>query len=102
MQESVDVYLTDLRRLAAAFGGLYSKVLRCAFVAGLPKTLMASSRMETTDVDEILQRVRAVFAVNVDTSREPGRKSAEGRRSMHKPFLRFMSEFAAICCPDNH
>ena len=34
--ESVDVYLSDLRRLAALIGGLPEKALMFAFVAGLP------------------------------------------------------------------
>lgn len=63
--ESVDVYLADLRTLATAFGGVPDKALSCAFVAGLPEsvrqTLRASSRMETMDVGEILQRARAVM-----------------------------------------
>ena len=63
--ESVDVYLADLRTLATAFGGVSDKALSCAFVAGLPEsvrqTLRASSRMETMDVGEILQRARAVM-----------------------------------------
>lgn len=47
--ESVDVYLADLRRLAAMFGGIPETGLACAFVAGLPDTarriLRAGSRI---------------------------------------------------------
>ena len=64
--ESVDVYLADLRRLSAAFGGVSDQALGCAFVAELPETvrqtLRASSRMETMNIHEILQRARAVLA----------------------------------------
>ena len=64
--ESVDVYLAELRRLATAFGGVSDKALGCAFVSGLPEavrqSLRASSRMEEMDVNEILQRARAILA----------------------------------------
>lgn len=63
--ESVDVYLADLRRLAVLFGGMPDTSLACAFVAGLPeaarRTLRASSRIESMDIDQILSRARAVL-----------------------------------------
>ena len=64
--ESVDVYLADLRRLAALFGGIPDAGLGCAFVAGLPasvsRILRAGSRLETMDITAILNRARAVLA----------------------------------------
>ena len=34
--EMVDVYLADLRKLAAPFGGATDRILECTFLAGLP------------------------------------------------------------------
>ena len=63
--ESVDVYLSDLRRLAALIGGLPEKALMFAFVAGLPdntrRLLRAGSRMESMDLQQALARARAVL-----------------------------------------
>ncbi len=63
--ESVDVYLADLRRLAALFGGIPDPGLACVFVAGLPeearRTLRGSSRIESMDIVQILCRARAVL-----------------------------------------
>ena len=62
--ESPDVFLTELRRLASLFGGMPEKGLACAFVAGLPESvrqlLRADSRMETLDLPQILARARSV------------------------------------------
>ena len=64
--EPVDVYLADLRRLAELFGGISDSALSCAFVAGLPEAsrhiLRAGSRMESLDINQLLQRARAVLA----------------------------------------
>lgn len=64
--ESIDVYLADLRRLAELFGGMTDGGLSCAFVAGLPETarhiLRAGSRMESMDINQLLNRARAVLA----------------------------------------
>ena len=34
--ETVEVYLADLRKLAAPFGGVTNRILGCTFLAGLP------------------------------------------------------------------
>ncbi len=64
--ESVDVYLADLRRLAALFGGIPDTGLSCAFLAGLPEAarhiLRAGSRMESMNINQLLNRARAVLA----------------------------------------
>lgn len=64
--ESPDVYLADLRRLAALFGGLPDRALACAFVAGLPdavrQTIRAGSRAEELDLLSVLTRARAVLS----------------------------------------
>lgn len=58
--DSVHVDLAHLRRLVTAFAGVPDRVLDCAFVARLPKTLRqtlrASSRMDVMGVNGILQR----------------------------------------------
>ncbi|MPC34881.1 hypothetical protein E2C01_028285 [Portunus trituberculatus] len=55
--ESVDVYLADLRRLAALFGGIPYVGLGCAFMVGLPasvnRILRAGSRLENLNITEI-------------------------------------------------
>ena len=64
--ESVDVFLSDLRRLAQLFGGLSETGLTCAFVAGLPEgarhTLRAGTRVESLTLCEALSRARALLA----------------------------------------
>lgn len=64
--ESADVFLADLRRLAALFGGVPDRALACAFVAGLPdtvrQTIRAGSRAEGLDLASVLARARAVLS----------------------------------------
>ncbi|KRY07334.1 Pol polyprotein, partial [Trichinella patagoniensis] len=63
--ESPDVFLAELRRLATLFGGVSEKALACAFVAGLPENvrqlLRAGSRMEDLGLSQILTRARAII-----------------------------------------
>ena len=63
--ETVDVYLADLRRLASLFGGVPEAALACAFVSGLPDSakhiLRAGSRMETMSLSQLLARARSVL-----------------------------------------
>lgn len=64
--ESADVFLADLRRLAALFGGVPERALACAFVAGLPdtvrQTIRAGSKAEGLDLSTVLTRARAVIS----------------------------------------
>lgn len=64
--EAADVYLADLRRLSALFGGVSDKALSCAFVAGLPDSvrqiLRAGSRMDSLSLDQLLTRARSIMA----------------------------------------
>ena len=64
--ESPDVYLADLKRLASLFGGLSDDTIICAFVAGLPdkikNLLRASARLDSMTLAEVLGRVRVVVA----------------------------------------
>ncbi|KRZ93282.1 hypothetical protein T08_7336 [Trichinella sp. T8] len=63
--ESPDVFLAELRRLATLFGGVSEKALACAFVAGLPENirqlLRAGSRMKNLGLSQILTRARAII-----------------------------------------
>ena len=64
--ESVDVYLADLRRLATLYGGVPDRALACAFIAGLPddirSAIRAGTRAEALDLPSILARARAVLS----------------------------------------
>lgn len=64
--ESVDVFLADLRRLSTLFGTVSDRTLTCAFVAGLPdeirRTIRAGSRAEGLDLNSVLTRARAVLS----------------------------------------
>ena len=64
--ESVDVYLADLRRLATLYGGVPDRALACAFIAGLPdtvrSTIRAGTRAESLELASIVARARAVLS----------------------------------------
>ena len=64
--ESADVFLADLRRLAALFGGVPERTLICAFIAGLPdsvrQVIRAGSRAERLSLQDVLTRARAVLS----------------------------------------
>lgn len=63
--ESADVFLADLRRLAALFGGVPERTLKCAFIAGLPdavrRMIRAGSKAENLELTDVLMRTRAVL-----------------------------------------
>lgn len=77
--ESPDVYLADLRRLTALFGGVPDKALACAFIAGLPdtvrSTIRAGTRAEALDLPSIVARARAVLS----DERTSGMAAAAGK-----------------------
>ena len=64
--ETVDVFVSELRRLAGLFGGMPDDSLACAFVAKLPdsarRALRAGSRMEDMTFSQLIGRARAVLA----------------------------------------
>ena len=66
----MDVFLAELRKLAASLDGLSDKVLSCAFVARLPdavrQLLRASCRMDTLTVEQLLARARAIMTEESD------------------------------------
>lgn len=88
--EAVDVYLADLRRLAARFGGMPDTSLRCAFVAGLPDSvrniLRAGSRLEDMDIGQLVNRARAVLVEhNVGAMSRPTSTSTVFCRICNQP-----------------
>lgn len=64
--ESADVFLAELRRLAALFGDVSDRTLVCAFVAGLPDSvrqiIRAGSRAEGLGLSDVLARARSVLS----------------------------------------
>ena len=63
--EAVGVYLAELKRLSALFGGMPDKAIAYAFVAGPPeevrRMLRSSSRMGDFTTTQILARARAIM-----------------------------------------
>ena len=63
--ETLDVYLVELRKLAAQFGGTTERGLVCAFIAGLPEhvenLLQATTRVDDLPISEILACARAIL-----------------------------------------
>lgn len=70
--EPVDVYLTDLRRLAKLAGVETNVLLMRAFVVGLPsqvsRELRASARVSSLSLPELVERARALMAELVGSS----------------------------------
>ena len=64
--ETVDVFVSELRRLAGLFGGMPDDSLACAFVAKLPESarraLRAGTRIEDMTLSQLIGRARAVLA----------------------------------------
>ena len=64
-EETVDVYLAELRKLATQFGGMTEQGLVCAFIDGLPEhaenLLQATTRVDDLPISEILARARAIL-----------------------------------------
>lgn len=83
---SVDVYLSELRKLAKLAGVESEELLKKAFVVGLPaevsKEIRALSKIDSLDLPAILQRTRALVAEESNLCMV----STEGRRSVKPPF----------------
>ena len=64
--EAVDVFVSELRRLAGLFGGMPDNSLACAFVSKLPdsarRALRAGARIEDMTLNQLVSRARAVLA----------------------------------------
>ena len=95
--ESADVYLSDLRRLAALYGGVPDRALACAFISGLPDavrgTIRAGTRAEALNLSSILARVRAVLSderASVVAAAAAATRQADGinRRRTDRPASR--------------
>lgn len=63
--EAVDVYLSELKRLASIIGNVSDSVVMCAFVNGLPeqvrRLLRAGSRVDSMSLPELLERARVLL-----------------------------------------
>lgn len=118
--ESADVYLADLRRLSALFGGIPERALACAFVAGLPddvrRTIRAGCRAEDLDLTCVLARARAVLtdervaagaatsrahdpATTRDQSSSPSRDKSRGTRRLRRCWNCGQPGHLAAVCP---
>lgn len=79
--EPVDVYMTDLRRLARLAGVTSDALLMKAFIVGLPsvvsRELRAQPKVETMPLSTIMERARALMAELVD---QPVVAVAQGRQ----------------------
>ncbi len=68
--ESADVYLSELRRLAALAAIRDDAMLRCAFVTGLPQPvsaqLQATPGIQTMALDEVMVIARALLSHQTD------------------------------------
>jgi hypothetical protein len=67
--ESVDVYLSELRRLARLVHATISdEWIKCAFIAGLPddakKQLQAASALDTMSLAAVVERARALIGLD--------------------------------------
>ena len=89
--ESVDVYLADLKRLAALIDEFLSDdFMKCAFVSGLPENiklqLRAACSMKAMKLEEVVERARSLMrssemCLSADL-KQPSR-SAEVKHSSH-------------------
>ena len=63
--ETVDVFLTELRKLTTHFRGMTERGLVCTFIAGLPehaeKLLQATTQVDDLPISEILACARAIL-----------------------------------------
>lgn len=93
--QSVDVFVADLRRLSALLGGVSGRTLACAFVVGLPDdvrhAVCAGLRAEGLDLHSVLVRAcvvltdECVAAAGISTSREQSSASARDRWQTQAP-----------------
>ena len=86
--ESVDVYLSQLKLLSSHFGGASDKTLACAFVAGLP--------------DEVKQLLRAIAYGDAHAHRNP--RTSEGdfdqRLRPSRRCASYLSRSERVSCND--
>lgn len=69
--ESVNMFLADMKKLAGLFGGISEQGLTCGFIAGLPahvkQLLCASSRMEDMNTNQLLDLAQAIMKDQIAT-----------------------------------
>jgi hypothetical protein len=69
--EPADVFLADLRSLAARAGCVSDEIIKCAFVVGMPgdvsSQLRASARIANMSIAEIVTQSRALLSTRVET-----------------------------------
>jgi len=84
--ETVDVFFAALKKLAVLFGGLPERTLVYAFVAGLParvkQLLRASTSIEATPVEHLLERARAIVRDEAELG-QPIAMAAQTAQSGH-------------------
>lgn len=84
--EPVDVYMTDLRRLARLAGVETDMLLMRAFIVGLPsaisRDLRAVSKIETMSLSEVVQRARCLISELSESSVSAAAVNVNERRSV--------------------
>ena len=92
----VDIYLSDLKRLAVTFGRATDHILECTFLAELPddvsRLLRVSSRLDKLGINKLLARAQNILkdteliAAAARTTETPfDRQHAAGDSTMPRP-----------------
>ena len=88
--ETVDTFLSDLRRLAGLAGINSEELIRCAFVCGLPSDissqLRASVRIEEAELPTTLEQARVLMDERVQGAFVSARIDAQAARGRHPVF----------------
>lgn len=109
--ESVDAFLSDLRRLTGLSGVESDDLLRCAFVCGLPEDvssqLRASSRINEAELTEVLEVARVLMDERIQGAfvaaqgarvRDSGQKTIKCFECGGNHPARFCKRKSAIIC----
>ena len=87
LEETVDVYLAELRRHSVLFGGISEKGLMCVYIAGMSKSveelLQTSSQVDNMDISEVLARAWAILKTGPTTAELHNHRSVRQRRLTH-------------------
>lgn len=101
--ESVDVYLSDLNRLAGLTGGRVDDFIKAAFISGLPPEmsgqLKAASALDQMTLAEVAERARTI---SFDTAL-PALVAREGTKPGRRPLRCFTCDqegHTTRTCPD--
>lgn len=86
--ESVDVYLSDLRRLIGLIGDT-DEMLKCAFVSGLPTNtrnqLKAASSLESMSLADVAERARTINLPGGDATGAVAARKTPAGTAWRKP-----------------